>query len=300
MLRHVTKGTAIARACAWDRLRRPAWTGAAARLALAGSVALAAAACATAPYTQRSQLILYTPQQEAQLGATAFQAVLKESKVDQTPRLVAPVEEVGRRIAAVAGRPDYQWQFVVLDDPTPNAFALPGGKVAVYTGLFPIAKTTAGLAVVMGHEIAHAIARHGAERASQASLAKAGGAALGVAAGAAGASAQSTGMILQAYGLGAQVGALLPWSRTQESEADQIGLLLMAKAGYDPREALDFWERMRQASERESAEFLSTHPGHGTREAQIRAWLPEAMKEFQAAPKAPVQVLPRVATSGQP
>jgi predicted Zn-dependent protease len=159
-------------------------------------------ACATAPYTQRKQLILMSPQTEMQQGLLAFQAVLQESQVEQSPRVVDPVVQVGQRIAAVADRPDYSWQFVVLEDDTPNAFALPGGKVAVYTGIFPIAKTTSGLAVVLGHEIAHAIARHGAERASQATLAQAGGAVLG----AAGASS----VLLQAYGLGAQVGALCP------------------------------------------------------------------------------------------
>jgi predicted Zn-dependent protease len=259
--------------------------GHAVALALAAGLAVG---CTTAPYTQRRQLILMSPQEEQQLGATAFQEVLEESRVDRDPRFTKPVVEVGERIAAVADRPDYRWQFVVIADAEmPNAFALPGGKVAVYTGLFPIARTTAGLAVVMGHEIAHAIARHGAERASQQVLAQTGGAVLGAAVGSQG--------VMQAYGLGAQVGLLLPWSRQQESEADHIGLILMAKAGYDPREAIDFWQRMRQAGTKEAIEFLSTHPGHETREQRIREWLPEALRYYEKAEKAPVTPLPQVA-----
>ncbi|HZR84124.1 MAG TPA: M48 family metallopeptidase [Candidatus Binatia bacterium] len=254
---------------------------------MAAAAALAAA-CATAPYTQRHQLILLSPKEEQKLGATAFQDVLQKSDVTHDPALVVPVTEVGRRIAAVANQPDYRWQFAVIDDDVPNAFALPGGYVAVYTGIFPIARTTAGLAVVMGHEIAHAIARHGAERASQAMVAQTGSAVLGAAVG----SGTASQAVMAAYGLGAQYGLLLPWSRTQESEADHIGLILMAKAGYDPREAIDFWERMRQASDREAIEFLSTHPGHGTREQQIRDWLPDALQYYQRAQKAPVATLP--------
>ena len=256
------------------------------------ALVLALAGCATAPYTQRSQLILVSPQQEQQMGAAAFQEVVTRNPIDKSPRVVQPETAVGERIAGVADRPDYRWQFVVIDDPeTPNAFCLPGGKVAVYTGLFPIAKTTAGLAVVMGHEIAHAIARHGAERVSQSTLAKAGGAVLGAAVG----SGSGSGAVLQAYGLGAQVGLLLPWSRTQESEADRIGLILMAKAGYDPREALAFWSRMEQAGGKETADFLSTHPGHDTREQQIREWLPEALRYYEDAARAPVEPLPTIA-----
>jgi predicted Zn-dependent protease len=138
----------------------------------------------------------------------------------------------------------------------------------------------------MGHEVAHAIARHGAERLSQNALAQKGQELLGA--------ANASPAVMQAYGLGAQVGLLLPWSRTQESEADQIGLILMAKAGYDPREAIDFWARMRQAGSKEAIEFLSTHPGHDTREQQIREWLPEAMQYYEKAKKAPVEPLPNV------
>jgi len=249
-------------------------------------------ACSAVPYTRRSQLILVSEEEEAKLGAQAFQEVLKKSRVDQRPALNRPVREVGERVARVANRPDYRWSFVVLDDPKQqNAFCLPGGKVGVYSGLFPIAQTTTGLAVVMGHEIAHAVARHGAERMSQQLAAQAGGSLLGGLLG----PGKSSSLLLAAYGVGTQVGVLLPYSRTQESEADHIGLLLMAQAGYDPHGALAFWGRMERASKSGSPpEFLSTHPSHGTREQQIEAWLPEAMRYYQAANAAPDEPLPPI------
>lgn len=265
------------------------------RSALAVLAAVVAVACSAAPYTRRSQLILVSPDQEAKLGAQAFQQVLAKSRVDRRESVVNPVEDVGRRIARVADRPDFKWQFVVIDDPKQqNAFALPGGKVAVYTGLFPIAQTTNGLAVVMGHEIAHVLARHGAERISQGLVAQLGGSVLGTVLG----GGPTANMILAAYGLGAQLGVLLPYSRTQESEADHIGLLLMARAGYDPRAALAFWQRMERAGGSGAPpEFVSTHPSHGTREQQIQAWLPEATPYYEASARAPVVSLPTAVAS---
>jgi predicted Zn-dependent protease len=261
--------------------RRRVWT-------LVGLVALVA--CTTAPYTNRSQLILLSPGEEAQLGTQAFQEVVSKSRMVSNPALTGPVEEVGRRIARVADRPDFAWRFAVIDDAKQvNAFCLPGGKVAVYTGMFPVAKDSAGLAVVMGHEIAHAIARHGAERMSQAIAAEAGGSLLGAWLGA----SPSSQAVLAAYGLGTQVGVLLPYGRAQESEADHIGLILMARAGYDPANAIAFWRRMEgQSGGKSPPEFLSTHPSHGTREKQIAAWLPEAQRYRDAASTAPVVALP--------
>jgi predicted Zn-dependent protease len=253
---------------------------------------VAVVACTAVPYTRRSQLVLISPEQEAKLGAQAFQQVLKESRLDKRPAVNAAVEEVGRRLARAADRADFKWQFAVIDDPKQqNAFALPGGKVAVYTGLFPVAQNTNGLAVVMGHEIAHVIARHGAERVSQGMVTQVGGSLLGAVLG----GGPNANMILAAYGLGAQLGVLLPYSRTQESEADHIGLLLMARAGYDPREAIGFWQRMEKGGGGGGPpEFLSTHPSHGTREQQIRAWLPEATRFYEAAARAPSETLPGV------
>jgi len=240
--------------------------------------------CARVPYTNRSQLILVSQQDEATMGAQAFRQVVSQSRLDRTPAVNRSVQDVGQRLAAVANRPDFQWNFVVInDDKQVNAFCLPGGKVAVYTGILPVARDQAGLAVVLGHEIAHAVARHGAERLSQNKLAQIGGAALAIGLG----SSASSSAILAAYGLGAQYGILLPYGRTQESEADHIGLLLMARAGYDPRVAIDFWKRMEETSRGGPPEFLSTHPNHGTRTAQLRAWIPEAMRLYEAAAPAP-------------
>jgi predicted Zn-dependent protease len=215
--------------------------------------------------------------------------VLSKEKVVKDASLTRPVLDVGHRLARAANRPEFKWEFSVLDDAKQaNAFALPGGKVAVYTGIVPVAQTTNGLAVVLGHEIAHVLARHGAERMSQGLVAEAGGSLLGAFFGG-GATAQA---VMVAYGVGAQLGVLLPYGRTQESEADHIGLLLMARAGYDPREALAFWKRMEKVSGGgRSPEFLSTHPSHGTREEQIQAWLPEALRYYDASARAPEERL---------
>jgi metalloendopeptidase OMA1, mitochondrial len=248
-------------------------------------VALLALGCAKVPYTNRSQLILVSQRDENALGAQAFTQVVAKSRIDQSPALNRDVVEVGERLARVANRPDFQWKFVVIDDPKQvNAFCLPGGKVAIYTGILPVAQDQAGLAVVLGHEIAHALARHGAERMSQGMVAQSVGQALAISLGGGAESA----MILAAYGLGAQYGVLLPYGRTQESEADHIGLLLMAQAGYDPRVAVEFWQRMeRSGGGGGTPEFLSTHPGHGTRVKQLSEWMPEATRLYDATPHAP-------------
>jgi predicted Zn-dependent protease len=249
-------------------------------------------ACAQVPFTNRSQLILISAEEETKLGSQAYREVLSKSPTTNADRYVEPVRRIGERLARAAERPDYQWQFAVIDDPKQvNAFALPGGKVAVYTGILPVAADSDGLAVVMGHEIAHVIARHGAERMSQGLAAELGASVLGAAAG----GGPSANLLLAAYGLGTQLGVLLPYSRTQESEADHIGLILMAKAGYDPRAAEGFWQRMARASSGGGPpEFLSTHPSHDTREQQIRAWLPEALGHLDAASRAPVERLPSI------
>ncbi len=170
----------------------------------------------------------------------------------------------------------YEWEFTVIqDDQTVNAWAMPGGKVAVYTGILPIAQGDAGLAVVMSHEIAHAVARHGNERMTQGLLVDLGGLAISEALQKQ--PEQTRGLFLASYGVGTQIGALLPYSRLHESEADRIGLTLMARAGYDPREAIPFWQRMNQTGGPRPPEFLSTHPAPASRIANIETYLPEAL-----------------------
>lgn len=233
-------------------------------------------ACQTVPLTGRQQLILLSEAEEGRMGLSAYQQVLREERVSRDPRANALVTRVGQRIAAVADRPDYAWEFRVIDKDEANAFALPGGKVAVYTGLFKYTQDEAGLATVIGHEVAHALARHGAERISQGMLAQVGMAALQV-----GLSDGNPG-ILQGIALAYGIGVELPFGRGQESEADHLGLILMAKAGYDPRAAIGLWERM-AAGQRGggSPEFLSTHPSGTTRIKQIQGWLPEALQYYQ-------------------
>ncbi len=246
------------------------------------------AACQTVPITGRSQLQILGEREEMKLGLDAFQETLKHEKISTDPRLNEQVQRVGRRIAEATGRRDYQWEFKVIDnDKMVNAFCLSGGKVAVYTGILPLTRDDAGLATVLGHETAHAIARHGGERLSQQLVVE------GIVAGTAIALSQSDPKKRDLYagllGAGATVGVLLPYSRLQESEADRLGLIYMAKAGYDPRTAVDFWRRMAEGAKGKSKppEFLSTHPTDETRIRQIEAWLPEALSYYK--PKSPGQ-----------
>jgi predicted Zn-dependent protease len=195
-------------------------------------------------------------------------------------RIAQATEEFFRESGMGAEIKNYKWEFnLIEDDKVVNAWCMPGGKVAVYTGLLPVAVDETGLAVVMGHEIAHAIAKHGNERMSQGLLVQLGEIGLGVALGSH--TAATTDIFLTAYGAGAQLGFLLPYSRVQESEADRIGLVLMAKAGYDPRQAIPFWERMSAKGGARPPEFLSTHPAPASRIANIREEIPEAMKYYK-------------------
>lgn len=260
--------------------------------------------CETNPYTGRSQLLMTSLSEEMQLGAQAYSQVKNDPKLRQSqdPREIEPVKRIATRIIEAAKRSKYaemaqqfQWEVTVIkDDKTANAFALPGGKMAVYTGIFPMAKTEAGLAAVMGHEVVHALARHGAERMSQGQLTNVGLEVVGAAAGATGGGGTLGHAAMAALGVGAQVGVLLPFSRKHESEADYIGILLAADAGYDPREAVALWERMGQMSGGAPSEFLSTHPSHETRITQLKRWMPEAMAMYQTRPPAPAALLPSV------
>ena len=239
-------------------------------------------ACQTAPITGRSQLILVSSQEASEMGNAAFQEVIKEEGVSNNPQYNSQLARVASRIVSVANTPRYNWEYkVIKGDNVVNAFALPGGKIGVYTGMFRVADSDAALAAVIGHEVAHVAARHGAERASTGILANLGAAGLQAALGGQNPAVMSA--IMNAYGVGVNVGAILPFSRTQEAEADRIGLIYMAEAGYDPNEAIAFWERMQSASGGSIAppEFLSTHPSYGTRINNLKQWLPEAMQHYK-------------------
>lgn len=241
---------------------------------------LMAVACATVPITGRRELLLLPESNEREMGLTSYQEVLKKSKISTDPAVNAQVTRVGRRIAEATGRTDYQWEFKVLEDKQANAFCLPGGKVAVYTGILPITRDDAGLAVVMGHEVSHAIARHGGERLSQGLLVQTGLAATQLAL------SNRDPAIVQGVtallGAGASVGVLLPWGRSQESEADHLGLVYMARAGYHPSAAREFWVRMQETAkgQQQPPQFLATHPSSETRIQQIDGWMPEALREY--------------------
>lgn len=246
------------------------------------------AACYKAPVTGRSQLILIPENQEIEMGLVAFQEVLKNQKISHNRTYNRAVGRVVARISRVSHRPNYDWEYRVIDNSDEiNAFALPGGKVGIYTGIIPIAHTEAGLATVIGHEVAHATARHGGERITAGILAQMGAVALNI-----GLSNKDPAVVQAlnvAYGLGITVGAILPFSRRQEAEADRIGLIYMAKAGYHPREALAFWDRMHEATRDKPRppQFLATHPGYRTRRSNLQKWQPEAMQFYRLAPKAP-------------
>ena len=278
-----------------------------AQAAMAGGLVLGLlmwmSGCETNPYTGRSQLLMTSVGEEMQMGAQAYSQVKNDPKVrlSQDPREVEPVKRVAARIIEAAKRSKYaemakqfQWEVTVIkDDKTMNAFALPGGKIAVYTGIFPVARTEAGLAAVLGHEVTHALARHGAERMSQGELTNAALQVIGAAAGASGMNPVLSKSAMAALGAGAQVGVLLPFSRSHESEADYIGILLAADAGYDPRESVALWERMAQMSGGGApSEFMSTHPSNETRIEQLKKWMPEAMALYQTKQAVPAVTLP--------
>jgi predicted Zn-dependent protease len=250
------------------------------------AVLVATAGCTTVPETGRSQFNLLTPADEMQLGMTAFDQMKSETPISKDPAANQLVQEVGKRIAAVAELPNAQWEFVVFESEQANAFCLPGGKVGVYTGILPITQSEAGLATVIGHEVAHAVARHGGERVSTSVALQAVG---GVASELSNrlSDPQVKQAVVGAYGLGATLGVELPFSRKQESEADYIGLLYMARAGYDPEEAVKFWQRFAEFNEKAGGGtpwFLRTHPLDEDRIRQLQEWLPEARSERLPAP----------------
>lgn len=228
-----------------------------------------------APFTNRSQMILISKDQELALGEKSYEDTLKKSEVITNTKESKKIKEIGQKIAKVVNRKDYKWEFNLVKNKEKNAFCLPGGKVVVYTGILSVAKNDDQLATVMSHEIAHALARHGAERMTTGMLAQGaqvlGNIVLGSQA------PEYTNAFNAAYGLGTQYGVLLPYGRMQESEADEIGIHLMYKAGYNIDEALKFWQNMSKGK-KESIEFLSTHPNSSTRIADISKVIQEIKK----------------------
>ncbi len=220
-----------------------------------------------APVTNRSQMILMSQEQELSLGEKSYKDVLSKSKVITGTKDSQRVKRVGSQIAKIANKKNYKWEFNLVENKAKNAFCLPGGKVVVYTGILEIAKNDDQLATVMSHEIAHALARHGAERVSSTMIAQGiqvlGNIVLNSQA------PELTRTFNLAYGLGAQYGVLLPYGRLQESEADEIGIHLMHKAGYNIHEALNFWNNMNKGT-RGNIEFFSTHPSPKTRIKDIK------------------------------
>ncbi|MEJ7590963.1 MAG: M48 family metallopeptidase [Planctomycetaceae bacterium] len=263
-----------------SRLR---WTLIAAMLLSCGSsITLVMLGCQQVPMTNRKQMLLTTEEKENAMGLTAYQEVLKSEPITKNEKATEIVRRIGQRIAAVANRPDFEWEFNVIESETQNAFCLPGGKVAVYTGILPVCENEAGLAVVMSHEVAHAIARHGGERMTYQSAQNLGKSAVGYVMQKQ--DEQKQKIVLTAYGAASDYGVILPYSRKHEMEADQIGIMLMAKAGYDPSEAPVFWERF--AGSKAGAapmEWMSTHPSDARRSAALRELMPEAMSLYEKA-----------------
>ncbi|HEX6791348.1 MAG TPA: M48 family metallopeptidase [Candidatus Krumholzibacteria bacterium] len=246
--------------------------------------------CSSVPITGRKQLSLVPESEMQAMSYQQYDQFLKENKLSTNASQTAMVKRVGHRIEyavetymkehKMSDQLDgYQWEFNLVDSKEANAWCMPGGKVVVYTGILPITRDENGLAVVMGHEIAHAVARHGSERMSQGLIAQGLGTALAVAVQKEPETTQQLWMT--AFGLGAQVGVLLPFSRTQESEADHLGLIFMAMAGYDPHVAVPFWQRMAEKGGGKPPEFLSTHPSDQTRINNLEKLMPEAMKYYR-------------------
>ena len=234
----------------------------------------------TVPITGRSQLVDIDRQQEVQLGLQSWAEIARQSDLIRSGHNLDVIRDVGRRIARAAATedPGFDWEFNLIDSPQINAFALPGGKVAFYTGILPIARNADGVAAIMGHEIAHAIARHGAERMAYQKLVQFGSMAASVALGDMDFGTRRA--IMGAMGAGSQYGVLLPFSRKHETEADYIGLIYMARACFDPREAPRLWQRMQEAGSGNVAEFSSTHPSPETRIRNFEQWMPEALKVY--------------------
>ena len=268
------------------------------------------ASCSQVAITGRSQLNLIPDSTMNKMALTEYQTFLKDNKVSASASDNSAVQRVGLKIQDAVERycrqnnmadrvSGFNWEFNLIESKEINAWAMPGGKVVVYTGLLPVTQNDTGLAVVMGHEIAHVIARHGNERMSQGLLVQMGGMAVSEALSTQPAATQQ--LFSQSYGLGTNVALILPYSRLHETEADRMGMIFMAMAGYNPQDAVAFWERMaKQTSTKDKPiEFLSTHPADSTRIANIKSCIPEAMRYYQPGPAAVPTTTPQTKpTSG--
>ncbi|MCB0698386.1 MAG: M48 family metallopeptidase [Chitinophagales bacterium] len=247
-------------------------------------------ACFKNPVTGRSSLNIAPESEMRQMATQQYATVISSGNVSKGTKDAEMVQRVGQKISKAVGEylssigkadiiADYKWEFNLINDNQVNAWCMPGGKVAFYTGIMPLCQNEAGVATVMGHEIAHAISRHGNERFSQGLMQQFGGVALSVAL--AEKPQETQALYLGAYGALSQVGVMLPFSRSHESEADHMGLIFMAMAGYNPNEAINFWQRMAAQGGAKPPEFLSTHPSDERRINDIRGKIPEAMKHYK-------------------
>ncbi len=241
-------------------------------------VGILCTACRTVPISSRSQLLLTSESYENELGATAYSEYKKEYPRSSNKKYIAALNRVGAAISKVAEKDDYQWEFVVLESKEANAFCLPGGKVAIYSGIFQFIANEAELATIVSHEIAHALARHGGERMSWAQLQQVGSLGLKTA------GADTAWETL--YGLGTELGIMLPFSRKHEHEADSIGLILLARAGYNPAAAVSFWQKFSAGRSSSLIEqWTSTHPGGDERIANLQQLMPQALQEYERCPE---------------
>ncbi len=246
--------------------------------------------CRTVPLTGRKQLSLLPESMLVEMSLVSYGEFLSNNKLSDNLEQTAMIRRVGERIAASVEQylkdngfeyriKDFSWEFNLVEDDTPNAWCMPGGRVVFYTGILPFTQDEAGVAVVMGHEIAHAVAGHGNERMSQQMLVQTGGLALAIALEEK--PDETKNIFLAAYGVGTTLGVILPYSRSHETEADRLGMIFMAMAGYDPKVAVEFWQRLEQAGGASVPQFLSTHPSSETRIRDMKSFIPEAMKFYK-------------------
>ncbi|WP_209405481.1 M48 family metallopeptidase [Pseudozobellia sp. WGM2] len=257
------------------------------KIILTIAIFIGVAACKTNPFTGKKVLNFYPNSQVFPMAFAQYDQFLTENNVIENSSEAKMITKVGQRISSAAERwltangyagylKDYKWEYNLVKDETVNAWCMPGGKIVFYTGILPITQTETGVAVVMGHEVAHALADHGAQRMSAGTLQQIGAVAGNVAI----QDPQKRNIFNQAYGVGSQVGLMLPFSRGHETEADRIGLQIMAIAGYDPTEAAELWKRMKANSGGQAPpEFLSTHPSNDTRINNLTEWAPMAKAE---------------------